>query len=75
MDIPNAGEPVCGQPKNTDEQHQNSRSVLDVVIQFTGNSTQTQQTDHFKGAEKTADPLKKDRNKKTTLDYKSSVDH
>lgn len=56
--IPNAGQPVGGQSKNTHQQHQNSRPILNVVIQFTGDPTQAEKPDHLKWAEKTADSLK-----------------
>lgn len=60
MNIPNAGQPVGGQSKNTHQQDQYSRPVLDVMIQFTGNPTQTEKPDHLKWAEQTADPLKQE---------------
>lgn len=60
MNIPNAGQPVSSQSKNTHQQDQYSRSVLNVVIQFTSNTTQTEKPDHLQGAEKTADTLKRE---------------
>lgn len=48
MNIPNAGQPVGGQSKNTHQQDQYSRPVLDVMIQFTGNPTQAEKPDHLK---------------------------
>ena len=59
-DVPDAGQPVCSQPKNTHQQNQNSCPVLDVVIQFTGDPTQTEKPDNLKWAEETADPLKQE---------------
>lgn len=61
MNIPNAGQPVSSQSKNTDQQDQHSRPVLYVVIQFTGNSTQTEKSNHLQRAEQTADALKQER--------------
>lgn len=52
-----------GQSKNTHQQDQYSRPVLNVVIQFTGNPTQTKKPDHLQWAEQTADPLKQEWNK------------
>lgn len=63
MNIPNAGQPVSSQSKNTHQQDQYGRPILDVVIQFTGNPTQTEKPDHFQWAEQTADPLKQEREK------------
>lgn len=58
MTIPNAGQPMSSQTKNTHEQDQYSRPILNVVIQFTSNPTQTEKPDHLKWAEQTADALK-----------------
>lgn len=63
-DIPDAGQPVCRQPKHTDQQHQNGRPIFDVVVQFTGNPTQTEEPDNLKGAKQTADPLKEKRKRR-----------
>lgn len=64
--VPDAGQPVCSQAKNTHQQHQNSCSVLDVVVQFTSDPAQTEQPDHLKGAEQTADPLEEEKRQQTT---------
>lgn len=45
------------QSEHTDQQDQNSGSVLQVVVQFPGNPAQAQQPDHFQRAEQTAHPL------------------
>lgn len=47
VNIPNAGQPVSSQSKNTHQQDQHSRSILNVVVQFTGDSTQTEEPDHL----------------------------
>lgn len=46
------------QSKNTHQQDQYGRPVLNVVIQLTGDPTQTEEPDHLERAEQTADPLK-----------------
>lgn len=48
MTIPNAGQPMSGQTKNTHQQDQNSRPILNVVIQFTSNPAQTKKPHHLK---------------------------
>lgn len=60
MNIPNTGQPVSRQSKNTHQQHQYSCPVLNVVIQFTGNPTQTEKPDHLQWAEQTTDALKQE---------------
>lgn len=45
--VPDAGEPVGHQAEDTNQQDQNRCPVLQVVVQFPGHSTQTQQADHF----------------------------
>lgn len=55
--LPNAGQPVCSQAKHTHQQHQYSCSILNVVVQFASNPTQTEQPDHLQRAEQTADAL------------------
>lgn len=72
MNIPNAGQPVSSQSKNTDQQDQYSRPVLNVVIQFTGNSTQTEKTNHLQWAEQTADALKQER-KREEADIRNNI--
>lgn len=46
------------QSEYTDQQDQNSSTVLQVVVQFPGHSAQTQQADHLQRAEQTADALR-----------------
>lgn len=48
---------MSNESKHTDQQDQNSRSVLQVVVQFPGHPAQTQQADHLQRAEQTADAL------------------
>lgn len=61
MNLPNAGQPVCSQPKHTHQQHQYSCSIFNVVVQFASNPTQSEQPDHLQRAEQTAYALKTDR--------------
>lgn len=56
--VPNAGQPVSSQSKDTHQQDQHRCSILNVVIQFTGDSTQTEKPDHLEWAEEAADTLK-----------------
>ena len=57
LSVPDAGQPVCSQPKHAHQQHQYSCSILNVVVQFASNSAQTEQPDHLQRAEQTADAL------------------
>lgn len=45
--VPDAGKPVGHQAEDTHQQHQDGRSVLQVVVQLAGDSAQTQQADDF----------------------------
>lgn len=55
--VPDAGEPVGHQSKDAHQQNQDGCSVLQIVIQLSCHSTQTQQADHFQGAEEAAETL------------------
>lgn len=55
--VPNAGHPVSGQPEHTHQQDQHSSSILNVVVQLPGHSSQTEQPDNFQRAEQAADAL------------------
>lgn len=61
MNLPNAGQPVCSQPKHTHQQHQYSCPIFNVVVQFASNPTQSEQPDHLQRAEQTAYALETDR--------------
>lgn len=69
---PNAGQPVGGQSKHAHQQHQHSCPILDVVVQLTGNPTQTEQPDHLQWAEQTADALKREAWKKKEQNRKTA---
>lgn len=67
INVPNAGQPVSSQSKYTHQQHQYSCPILDVVIQFTGDPTQTEKPDYLQWAEQTTDALEQERRQKKTL--------
>lgn len=48
------------QPKHTDQQDQDSSTVLQVVVQLPGHPAQTQQAHHLQRAEQTADALREE---------------
>ena len=45
--------------KHDDEEDQDGRPVLDVLVQLAGDAAQSQETDHLQGAEQAAHVLKK----------------
>lgn len=49
---------MSDESEHTHKQDQNSCTILQVVVQFPGHPTQTQQADHLQGAEQTADALR-----------------
>lgn len=73
MNLPNAGQPVCSQPKHTHQQHQYSCSIFNIVVQFASNPTQSEQPDHLQRAEQTTDALKPDRKAEVWVDMTQSV--
>lgn len=73
MNLPNAGQPVCSQPKHTHQQHQYSCSIFNVVVQFASNPTQSEQPDHLQRAEQTAYALKTDRKAETWVHVTQSL--
>lgn len=72
--LPNAGQPVCSQAKHTHQQHQYGRSILNVVVQFASNPTQTEQPDHLQRAEQTADALETGRKTEMGISISQRVD-
>ncbi len=48
---PDAGEPVSNEHKHEDEEDKYCSSVLQVVVQLSGNSSQPQETNHLQGTE------------------------
>lgn len=73
INVPNAGQPVSSQSKYTHQQHQYSCSILDVVVQFTGNPTQTEKPDHLQWAEQTTDALEQERRQNNTLTLETAI--
>lgn len=55
--VPDTGQPVCHQTKDAHKENQNSSTILQIVVQFASYAAQTQQTHHFKRAEKAAETL------------------
>lgn len=45
------------QSKHADQEDQNSSTILQVVVQFSGHPAQTQQADHLQRAEQATDAL------------------
>lgn len=74
MSLPNAGQPVCSQPKHAHQQHQYSCSILNVVVQFASNPTQPEQPDHLQRAEQTADALETGRKAEMGISVSPSLD-
>lgn len=74
MSLPNAGQPVCSQPKHAHQQHQYSCSILNVVVQFASNPTQPEQPDHLQRAEQTADALETGRKAEMGIGVSPSLD-
>ena len=56
--VPDAGQPVGRQAEHANQQDQDSSPVLNVVVQLASHTAQPQQSDHFEGAEETADTLR-----------------
>lgn len=56
-DLPDASQPMSDESEHTDQQDQNSCTVLQVVVQFPGHPAQTQQAHHLQRAEQAADAL------------------
>lgn len=44
--------------KDTHQKNQDSRSIFNIVIQFSSHTTQSKQPDYFKGTEQATDALK-----------------
>lgn len=55
--VPDAGQPVGHQTKNTHQQNQDGCSILQVVVQLPGHSAQPEQADHLQGTEEAAETL------------------
>ena len=72
MNVPDAGEPMGSQSEDTHQQDQHGRPVLDVVVQFTGDPTQTQEPDDLQGAEQAADALRRETREETETDFRNN---
>lgn len=55
--IPNAGEPVSDKHVEAQEEDEHRGSILEIAVELPDHSTQSQETDHFKGTEKTSNSL------------------
>lgn len=65
---------MCSQAKHTHQQHQYGRSILNVVVQFASNPTQTEQPDHLQRAEQTADALETGRKTEMGISISQRLD-
>jgi hypothetical protein len=61
--LPDAREPVRDEHVEAEEEDEHGGAVLEVAVQLSDNSTQTQQPNNFEGTEETADALKEKHSK------------